>query len=89
MSSLSRATQREAMMIILLILILVILLKQALTVKHVQVLLHRGTLAAAGTFLRGVLDKVGVEPELVRIGKFKSAGDQLLRTDMSVRASSR
>jgi hypothetical protein len=38
-----------------------------------------------GTFLRGVLDKVGVEPELVRIGKFKSAGDQLLRSDMSVR----
>ena len=38
----------------------------------------------AGTFLRGVLDKVGVQPELVRIGKFKSAGDQLLRTDMSV-----
>lgn len=27
---------------------------------------------------------MGVEPELVRIGKFKSAGDQLLRTDMSV-----
>ena len=24
--------------------------------------------ACAGTFLRGVLDKVGVEPELVRIG---------------------
>lgn len=37
----------------------------------------------AGTFLRGVLDKVGVQPELVRIGKYKSAGDQLLRTDMS------
>ena len=39
----------------------------------------------AGTFLRGVLDKVGVQPELVRIGKYKSAGDQLLRSDMSVR----
>ena len=37
----------------------------------------------AGTFLRGVLDKVGVTPELVRIGKYKSAGDQLLRRDMS------
>lgn len=37
----------------------------------------------AGTFLRGVLDKIGVTPELVRIGKYKSAGDQLLRTDMS------
>lgn len=36
-----------------------------------------------GTFLRGVLDKVGVEPEVKRIGKFKSAGDQLLRRDMS------
>lgn len=32
-----------------------------------------------------MLDKVGVQPELVRIGKFKSAGDQLLRSDMSVR----
>ena len=43
------------------------------------------TCISAGTFLRGVLDKVGVQPELVRIGKFKSAGDQLLRSDMSVR----
>ena len=43
--------------------------------------------APAGTFLRGVLDKVGVQPELVRIGKFKSAGDQLLRSDMSVRCT--
>ena len=32
-----------------------------------------------------MLDKVGVQPELVRIGKFKSAGDQLLRPDMSMR----
>lgn len=40
-----------------------------------------------GTFLRGVLDKVGVQPEVVRIGKFKSAGDQLLRSDMSVGAT--
>lgn len=36
-----------------------------------------------GTFLRGVLDKVGVEPQIERIGKFKSAGDQLLRSTMS------
>lgn len=36
-----------------------------------------------GTFLRGVLDKVGVEPQVQRYGKYKSAGDQLLRTDMS------
>ena len=36
--------------------------------------------------MRGVLDKVGVQPEVVRIGKFKSAGDQLLRSDMSVGA---
>jgi len=39
--------------------------------------------AATGTFLRGVLDKIGVEPELRRIGKYKSAGDQILRKDMS------
>ena len=37
----------------------------------------------AGTFLRGVLEKVGVEPQVKRIGKYKSAGDQLLLKDMS------
>lgn len=37
----------------------------------------------SGTFLRGVLDKVGVEPQVRRIGAYKSAGDQLLRRDMS------
>jgi hypothetical protein len=37
-----------------------------------------------GTFLRGVLDKVGVEPQVKRIGAYKSAGDQLLRKDMWV-----
>ena len=41
------------------------------------------TAACAGQFLRGVLDKVGVEPQVQRIGVFKSAGDQLLRTDMA------
>ncbi|KAI8476080.1 MAG: peptidase family S49-domain-containing protein [Monoraphidium minutum] len=39
--------------------------------------------SVAGTFLRGVLDKVGVEPQVKRIGAYKSAGDQLLRKDMS------
>ncbi|GBF99919.1 serine protease chloroplastic, partial [Raphidocelis subcapitata] len=39
--------------------------------------------SVAGTFLRGVLDKVGVEPQVKRIGVYKSAGDQLLRRDMS------
>ncbi|MEW5297773.1 MAG: hypothetical protein WDW36_000957 [Sanguina aurantia] len=39
--------------------------------------------AVSGTFLRGVLDKIGVEPQVKRIGVFKSAGDQLLRRDMS------
>ena len=33
--------------------------------------------------MRGVLEKVGVEPQVKRIGKYKSAGDQLLRRDMS------
>ena len=36
-----------------------------------------------GTFLRGALEKVGVDPNIKRIGKYKSAGDQLLRKDMS------
>jgi len=39
--------------------------------------------SVSGSFLRGALDKVGIEPEVRRIGKFKSAGDQLLRLDMS------
>ncbi|CAG9461467.1 unnamed protein product [Pedinophyceae sp. YPF-701] len=37
----------------------------------------------AGTFLRGALEKAGVQPEVRRIGKYKSAGDQFLRKDMS------
>lgn len=37
----------------------------------------------AGSFLRGVLDKVGVEPQVKRIGKYKSAGDQLGRKGMA------
>lgn len=37
----------------------------------------------SGTFVGGVLDKVGVQPQVERIGKYKSAGDQLMRKDMS------
>ncbi|GMH37280.1 hypothetical protein BSKO_05153 [Bryopsis sp. KO-2023] len=40
-------------------------------------------LRVSGTFLRGAFDKAGVEPQVRRIGKYKSAGDQLLREDMS------
>ncbi|KAL4448020.1 hypothetical protein ABPG75_005239 [Micractinium tetrahymenae] len=40
-------------------------------------------LSVSGTFLREALEKVGVEPEVRRIGVYKSAGDQLLRSDMS------
>ena len=36
-----------------------------------------------GTFLRGALDKAGLEPQVKRIGNYKSAGDQLLREEMS------
>ncbi len=39
--------------------------------------------SVSGTFLRGVFEKIGIQPEVRRIGKFKSAGDQLLRNDMS------
>ncbi|CAJ2642007.1 unnamed protein product [Trifolium pratense] len=35
------------------------------------------------SFLRGVFDKIGVEPQVERIGKYKSVGDQLARTTMS------
>ena len=37
----------------------------------------------SGAFLRGVLDKIGIEPQVQRIGEYKSAGDQLARRDMS------
>ena len=40
-------------------------------------------ISVKGTFLRGTLDKIGIEPEVRRIGDYKSAGDQLLREDMS------
>lgn len=40
-------------------------------------------LSVQGTFLRGVFEKVGIEPQIKRIGKYKSAGDQLGRKDMS------
>ncbi|KAK4531607.1 hypothetical protein CCYA_CCYA08G2464 [Cyanidiococcus yangmingshanensis] len=47
-----------------------------------------GTLSLRGlkvsaSFLRGVLDKVGIEPQVKRIGEYKSAGDQLARRTMS------
>ena len=32
---------------------------------------------------KGVLEKVGVEPQVHRIGKYKSAADQLIRKNMS------
>ncbi|CAN1296977.1 Serine protease SPPA, chloroplastic [Linum perenne] len=40
-------------------------------------------LTVEASFLGGVLEKVGIQPELQRIGKYKSAGDQLLRKSMS------
>lgn len=40
-------------------------------------------LSVNGTFLRGALERIGIEPEVRRIGNYKSAGDQLLRHDMS------
>ncbi|KAJ1388534.1 Peptidase S49 [Sesbania bispinosa] len=35
------------------------------------------------SFLRGVLDNIGIEPQVERVGKYKSAGDQLTRRTMS------
>lgn len=40
-------------------------------------------LSVQSTFLGGVLEKVGVEPYIQRIGNYKSAGDQLSRKSMS------
>ncbi len=39
--------------------------------------------AANVMFYRGTLDKLGVEPEFIQIGKYKNAPDQYLRKDMS------
>jgi protease IV len=39
--------------------------------------------AAEVTFFRGSLDKLGVEPEVIAIGKYKNAPDQFLRKEMS------
>ena len=32
---------------------------------------------------KGVFEKIGVEPQVVRIGKYKSVGDQLTRKNIS------
>jgi len=39
--------------------------------------------AAEAMFFRGSLDKLGVEPEVIKIGKYKTAPDQYTRKDMS------
>ncbi|XP_073010408.1 serine protease SPPA, chloroplastic [Typha latifolia] len=40
-------------------------------------------LTVQSSFLGGVLEKIGLEPQIERIGKYKSAGDQLSRKSMS------
>ncbi|XP_043700963.1 serine protease SPPA, chloroplastic isoform X2 [Telopea speciosissima] len=40
-------------------------------------------LTVQASFLGGVFEKVGIEPQVQRIGKYKSAGDQLMRKNMS------
>lgn len=40
-------------------------------------------LTVQASFLGGVFEKVGVEPQVQRIGKYKSAGDQLTRKNIS------
>ena len=42
----------------------------------------RGFVGAA-TFVRGVFDKIGIEPQVQRIGKYKSFGDTFNRTSIS------
>jgi protease IV len=39
--------------------------------------------SASGSFVRGVLENIGVDAQVERIGVYKSAGDQLGRRDMS------
>ncbi|CAH9095715.1 unnamed protein product [Cuscuta epithymum] len=40
-------------------------------------------LSVQASFLGGVLEKVGIQPQVERIGKYKSAGDQLIRKSIS------
>ncbi|KAI4303748.1 hypothetical protein MLD38_039344 [Melastoma candidum] len=40
-------------------------------------------LTVQASFLRGTFEKLGIEPQVERIGKYKSAGDQLARKTMS------
>ncbi|KAL3824792.1 hypothetical protein ACJIZ3_020821 [Penstemon smallii] len=40
-------------------------------------------LTVQASFLGGVLEKVGIEPQVERIGKYKSGGDQLTRKSIS------
>ncbi|XP_020226977.1 serine protease SPPA, chloroplastic [Cajanus cajan] len=40
-------------------------------------------LTVQAQFVRGVLENIGIEPQLERIGKYKSVGDQLTRRTMS------
>ncbi|KAK7411295.1 hypothetical protein VNO78_02728 [Psophocarpus tetragonolobus] len=40
-------------------------------------------LTVQASFLRGILDNIGIEPQVERIGKYKSAGDQLARRTIS------
>jgi signal peptide peptidase SppA len=39
--------------------------------------------SGAATFVRGVFDKIGIEPQVQRIGKYKSFGDTFNRTTIS------
>ncbi|XP_078432953.1 signal peptide peptidase [Wolffia australiana] len=40
-------------------------------------------LTVQASFIRGILDKVGIEPQVQRLGKYKSAGDQIALKSMS------
>ncbi|CAA7396005.1 unnamed protein product [Spirodela intermedia] len=40
-------------------------------------------LTVQASFIRGILDKVGIEPQVQRIGRYKSAGDQIALRSMS------
>lgn len=40
-------------------------------------------LSAHGFYIRGLLDRLGIQPDIVRIGEYKSAADMLLGTGMT------
>lgn len=52
-------------------------------VQHPSGSLDIKGLSSSGTFFKGTLDKLGIRPQFVSVGKYKSAPEQFMRSDYS------